>query len=326
MNRCTRIVLVAVSALLFAAAPCTALAQVRFPGKPVQFIVPNPPGGSNDIFARALGRRLAEAWGQPVVVENKQGASSTVGAAYVAKAAPDGHTILIVSSSFATNAAVQKNQPFDSVRDFAPVAMIGKGPFVLGVANGVTAKSVAELIALAKAKPGTLNYASSGPGSINQFATELFKSAAGVQLTHVPYKGMNAAVGDLIGGHVEVLIASVPSILSAVRSGKVRALGVTSLAASPAAPGLPAIAHSGVPGYSAEIWWGVLAPGATPHAVVGAINAEINKAIAAREMRDFLLNEGAEPAPMTADAFAAFLRADIQRWQQVARDAGIRAD
>ena len=301
-------------------------AQGAFPSKPVQVVVPNPPGGSNDIFARALSKRLAEAWGKPVVVENKPGASASVGAAYVAKAAADGHTLLVVSSSFATNAAVQKHQPFDSVKDFAPVAMLGKGPFILGVANALPAKSVAELLALAKAKPGALNYASSGPGSINQFATELFKSAAGVQMTHVPYKGMNAAGGDLVGGHVDVLIASVPSILSAVRSGKVRALGVTSATPSAAAPGLPAIAQSGVPGYAAEIWWGVLAPAGVPAPVVAAINAEVNRAFGAKELADFLLNEGAEPSPMGADAFAAFLRADIERWRKLAASAGIRAD
>lgn len=301
-------------------------AQGAFPSKPVQVVVPNPPGGSNDIFARALSKRLADAWGKPVVVENKPGASASVGAAYVAKAAADGHTLLVVSSSFATNAAVQKNQPFDPAKDFAPVAMLGKGPFILGVGNALPAKTVAELVALAKAKPGALNYASSGPGSINQFATELFKSAAGVQMTHVPYKGMNAAVGDLVGGHVDVLIASVPSILSAVRSGKVRALGVTSATPSAAAPGLPAIAQSGVPGYAAEIWWGVLAPAGVPAPVVAAINSEVNRALGTKELADFLLNEGAEPSPMAADAFAAFLRADIERWRKLAASAGIRAD
>lgn len=308
--------------------PCAAWvqAQQKFPAKPVQFVVPNTPGGSNDIFARAIGKRLAEAWGQAVVIENKPGNSATLGSAYVAKAAPDGHSILMASSSFATNAASQANLPFDPVKSFTPVALIGKGPFILAVSNGVQARTVADLVAMAKAKPGTLNYASSGPGSINQFVTELFKSAAGIQITHVPYKGMGPATSDLIGGHVEILIASVPSLMTTIRSGKVRGLGVTSSEPSAAAPGLPAIAQSGVPGYNAEIWWGVLAPAGTPQQAVSAINAEINRALATSELKEFLQREGAEPTPTTPEGFGTLLRADIQRWQKVAKDAGIKAE
>lgn len=309
-----------------AVACSTALAQAAFPSRQIQFIVPYPPGGSNDIFARAIGKRLAETFGKPVIVDNRSGAGGSVGAGLAAKAAPDGHTLVIVSSSFTTNAAIQTGLPFDPVRSFTPVALVGKGPMILAVAAAVPAKTPEEFFALARSKPGKLNYASSGPGSINQFATELLKDAAGIELAHVPYKGMGPAVNDLIGGHVDVLIASVPSMMQQVRSGKVKGLGVTTLKPSPAAPGLPALADSGARGYNVELWWGVLAPAGVPKDVVTRLNAEINNALATAEMKEFLVREGAEPAPMTPDQFGALIRADIQRWQRVAKDAGIQPE
>ena len=230
-----------------------ALAQPTFPSKPIQFIVPYPPGGSNDIFARAIGKRLAQTFGKPVIVDNRSGAGGSVGAGLAARAAPDGHTLVIVSSSFTTNAAVQTGLAFDPVKSFTPVALVGKGPMVLAVAPTVTAKTPAEFFALARSKPGKLNYASSGPGSINQFATELLIDAAGIKLTHVPYKGMGPAVNDLIAGHVEVLIASVPSLMSQVKAGKAQGIGVTTLKASPVAPGLPPLAEAGAKGYNVEL-------------------------------------------------------------------------
>ena len=306
---------------------CTAaIAQTAFPSKPIQFIVPYPPGGSNDIFARAIGKRLAETLGKPVIVDNRSGAGGSVGAGLAAKAASDGHTVVIVSSSFTTNAAIQTGLPFDPVKSFTPVALVGKGPMILAVAAAVPAKSPEELFALARSKPGKLNYASSGPGSINQFATELLKDAAGIDLAHVPYKGMGPAVNDLIGGHVDVLIASVPSMMQQVRSGKVKGLGVTTLKPSAAAPGLPALADSGARGYDVELWWGVLAPAGVPKDVVAKLNAEINQTLATAEMKEFLVREGAEPAPMTPDQFGALIRADIQRWQRVAKAAGIQPE
>ena len=302
-----------------------ALGQGGYPSKPLQFVVPYPPGGSNDIFARALGKRLAEVVGQPVVIDNRPGAGGSVGAAYAAKAAPDGHTILIVSSSFTTNAAVQANLPFDPASGFTPVAMVGKGPLLLAVALQVPAKTPQELFALARAR-GKLNYASSGPGSINQFAAELLKVAAGIDLTHVPYKGMGPATNDLIGGHVDVLVASVPSLMQQVQAGKVRGIGVTTLKPSAIAPGLPALAESGAKGYEVELWWGVLAPRGLPEPVLARLNGEINKLLATAEMKEFLLREGAEPAPMTPAAFGALLRGDIARWKKVAAEAGIKAE
>ena len=302
-----------------------ALAQT-YPTRPIQFIVPYPPGGSNDIFARALGKRLADSLGQAVVIDNRPGAGGSVGAGLAAKAAPDGYTIVIVSSSFTTNAAVQSNQPFDPVTGFTPVALVGKGPLILAVSLQVPAKTPQEFFALAKARGGKLNYASSGPGSINQFATELLKTAAGIDIAHVPYKGMGPATNDLIGGHVDVLVASVPSLMQQVSSGKVKGIGVTSLKPSPIAPGLPALAENGAAGYSAELWWGVLAPRGLSAPVLDRLNREINKVLAAAEMKEFLLREGAEPAPLSSAAFGALIRNDIERWKKVAKEAGIQAE
>lgn len=302
------------------------LAAGAYPERAIQFVVPYPPGGSNDLFARALGKRLAEALGQPVVVENRPGAGGSVGAAFVAKAPADGHTILIVSSSFTTNAAVQAGQPFDAANAFAPVAMIGKGPLLLAVAPQVPAATPKEFFALAKARPGKLNYASSGPGSINQFAAELLKVAAGIDLAHVPYKGMGPATNDLIGGHVDALIASVPSLFQHVQAGKVKGIGVTTLKASPLAPGLPPLAETGAPGYEVELWWGVLAPRGIPAEVLARLNGEINRLLGASEVKEFLQREGAEPAPMAPPTFAALLRRDFDRWKNVASHAGIRPE
>ena len=313
-------------ALILALAGGPALGQGAYPSKALQFVVPYPPGGSNDIFGRALAKRLADAFGQPVVIDNKPGAGGSVGAGFVAKAAPDGYTIAIVSSSFTTNAAVQANPPFDPVTGFTPVAMLGKGPLILAVSQQVPAKTPQEFFALAKARAGKLNYASSGPGSINQFATELLKSAAGIDMTHVPYKGMGPATNDLIGGHVDVLVASVTSLIQHVHSGKVKGIGVTSLKPSALVPGLPALAESGAPGYEAELWWGILAPRGLPGTVLDRLNAEINKAVASADMKEFLLREGAEPAAMTAAAFASVVGKDIERWKKVAKDAGIHAE
>jgi tripartite-type tricarboxylate transporter receptor subunit TctC len=304
----------------------SAQAQAPFPSRPIQFVVTSPPGGSNDIFARAIAKRLSDSFGKPVLVENRAGATGSIGAAFVAKAPADGHTLLMVSSSFTTSAAIQPNAPFDAVKSFAAVAMIGKGPLILAVSPALPAKTPEEFFALAKAKPGALNFASSGSGSINHFATELLIDAAGIKMTHVPYKGMGPAVTDLIAGHVDVLIASAPSMLQQVKSGKVRGVGVTTLKPSPMAPGLPALAAAGAKGYDVELWWGVLTTAGAPKDAVAMLNAEINKALATDEMRGFLLNEGAEPAPMSTEAFSGVIRADIERWKKVARQADIRAE
>ena len=300
-------------------------AQEKYPSKSITIIVPYPPGGSNDSFARAIGKRLGEALQQSVIIDNRPGAGGSIGTAIVAKAPNDGYTLAVVSSSFATNAAIQPKLPFDAIKSFSPVALIANGPFVIAVKNDLPVKSVADLIALAKAQPGKLNYASSGPGSINQFATELFKSAAAIDITHVPYKGMSPATMDLMGGHVDVLVASGPSLLPSVRSGKVRGIGITSLGESAVATELPPVAKT-VPGYSFELWWGLLAPAGTPPAVVNRLNAVVNNILGTPEMKQFFLREGAEPAIASPSQFAAQIAGDIARYQQIAKQATITAE
>lgn len=303
-----------------------AAAQPKWPARPVTIVVPYPPGGSNDTFARELGRRLGDAWKIPVIVENRAGAGGSIGAAVVSKAAPDGYTLCLLSSSFTTNAAIQKSLPFDPVNDFAPVGMVARGPMLLTVANHLPVHTTLELFDLARKQPGKLNYGSSGQGSTNHFATELLMDAARIKMTHVPYKGMSPAVTDVIGGHVDVLIASAPSIYQHVKAGKVRGLGVTSLGPSAVVPDLRPVAASGLPGYQFELWWGILAPPKTPAELVERINGDLNRILSTPEMREVFLREGAEPATLTPAQFARTIRTEIEGWKQVAGKAGIKPE
>jgi tripartite-type tricarboxylate transporter receptor subunit TctC len=310
--------------LVLATAP--AYAQPKFPAKPVTIVVPYPPGGSNDTFAREVGKKLGDVWKVPVIIDNRPGAGGSIGMAVVAKAAPDGYTLCLLSSSFTTNAAIQTNLPFDSVTSFTPVGMVAKGPMLLTVSLKAPFKTTLELFDYARRNPGKLNYGSSGQGSTNHFATELLMDAAQIKMTHVPYKGMAPAVTDIIGGHVDVLIASAPSIYQHVKAGKVRGIGVTSKGPSAVVPDLPPIASMGVPNYSFELWWGVLAPAKTPPEIVDAINAEMNRILATPEMREVFLREGAEPAPMPAAQFARTIRDEIAGWKKVAKAANIKPE
>ncbi|HEX4763586.1 MAG TPA: tripartite tricarboxylate transporter substrate binding protein [Usitatibacter sp.] len=303
-----------------------AVAQLKYPSKPVTIVVPYPPGGSNDTFARELGKKLSDAWKIPVIVDNRPGAGGSIGAAAVSKAAPDGYTLCLLSSSFTTNAAIQPNLPFDPVNGFAPVGMVAKGPMILAVAQQVPAKTTLELFDYARRNPGKLNFASSGQGSTNHFATELLMEAAHIQMTHVPYKGMSPAVTDIIGGHVDVLIASAPSIYQHVKAGKIRGIGVTSQGPSTVVPDLAPIASMGVPNYSFELWWGVLAPHGTPAEIVEKVNADMNRILATPEMKEVFLREGAEPAVMTPAQFAKTIREEIEGWKRVAKRANIKPE
>jgi tripartite-type tricarboxylate transporter receptor subunit TctC len=315
---------VALLVAMLAAAP--AAAAPGFPAKPVTIVVPYPPGGSNDTFARELGRKLSDTWKVPVIVENHPGAGGSIGAALVSRAAPDGYTLCLLSSSFTTNAAIQPNLPFDPVKGFAPVGMVAKGPMILSVANHVPAKTTLELFALARRNPGKLTFATSGQGSTNHFATQLLMDAANITMTHVPYKGMGPAVTDVLGGHVDVLIASAPSIYQHVKAGRLRGIGVTSLGPSSVVPDLPPVASMGVPRYGFELWWGVLAPPATPPEIVAQVNADMNRILATPQMRAIFLREGAEPAIMTPAQFAATIREEIAGWKRVAKAANIRPE
>lgn len=316
--------MVALLAGLVLASPV--VAQPKFPNKPVTIIVPYPPGGSNDTFARELGKRLSDTWKIPVIVENKPGAGGSIGATYVTRAAPDGYTLCLLSSSFTTNAAIQPNLPFDPVNGFTPVGMVSKGPMLLTVSTRLPIKTTLELFDYARKNPGKLNYASSGQGSTNHFATELLMDAANIKMTHVPYKGMGPAVTDTIAGHVDVLVASAPSIYQHVKAGKVRGIGVTSKGPSGVVPDLPPIASMGVPSYSFELWWGVLAPPKTPPEIIEKINADMNKILATPEMREVFLREGAEPATMTPAQFARTIKDEIEGWKKVAKAADIKPE
>ena len=314
------------ASMLMALPISTALAQDAYPSKPITLVVPYPPGGSNDVFARSIAKELAEVLKQTVVIDNRPGASGTTGTAAVARAAPDGYTLVAVSSSMTTNAAIQPKMPFDPVKGLAPVAMFADGPFIVAVNNGFPAKNPTELMAAIRAKPGAYNYASSGTGSVNQFGTELLKAQAGnLFITHIPYRGMGPAVTDLIGGQTQVLMASGPSLLPMVRAGRVKAVGITSLKSSDIAPDLQPMA-SAVPGYTFSLWWGMLAPAGTPTAVVDKLNAAVNQVLAKPDMKSLFLREGAEARPMSPAQFGAVVAQDVERWKKLAKQQNILAD
>ena len=307
--------------------PAAALAQgAPYPNKPITLVVGSAPGGSNDIFARAIGKRLQDSLGQPVVVDNKPAGGGVIANAFIAKAPADGYALVVLSSTFTTGAAIRTNLSYDAVKSFKPVAMLARGPLLVTVPANSPFKTIGELVSYAKSHPGELNYGSSGAGSINHFATELLSDAADIKLTHVPYKGMGPATNDLLGGQIQILVASAPSILSQVRGGRVRALAVTTAARSPVAPELPSLELAGYKGSASELWWGVLAPAGTPQSVVDRLNAEINKIILSPDMKDFFLKEGAEPAAMKSAEFEAFIASEIDRWKKVAKAADIKPE
>ena len=300
-----------------------AAAQAAYPSKNIQMIVPYTAGGSIDLFSRAVAQRLGEAWGRNVVVDNRPGASGMIGTEIVTKAEPDGHMLLGHTSSYPATAAVRAKLPFDPARAIVPVAMLARAPMLLAVHPSVPAKSIRELVDLAKKNPGKLNYGSSGAGGNNHFSGSLFAAAAGVKMMHVPYKGISMATTALASGEVEIVIASSAALMPQVKAGRLRALGATSLQPSPLLPGLPAIAQSGVPGYSYELWWGMFAPARLPVDRLATINAAVNKILASDGMKKFLANEGAEPWPLTPAQLDGLLVREIDSYKKAAQVAGI---
>ncbi len=300
-----------------------AVAQSAFPTRNVQVIVPYTAGGSIDIISRAVAQRLTEAWGKNVVVDNRPGASGMIGTEIATRAEPDGHTLLGHTSSYPATASVRAKLPFDPARAIVPVAMFAKAPMMLAIHPSVPAKSVKELVALAKKNPGKLNYSSSGVGGNNHFSGALFASAAGITLTHVPYQGIAQAVIAVASGEVEIVIASAAAINPQLKIGKVRVLAVSSPEPSPLLPGLPSIAQSGVPGYSYQLWWGLFAPAGISGERINFINAAVNKILAGTDMKKFLDNEGAEPWPQTPAQLSDLLPREIERYRKAAKAAGI---
>ena len=303
-------------------APFAVSAGESYPSKNVTIIMPYSAGGSSDLLARSVAKGLTEMWGRNVLVENRPGASGMIGAELVTKAPPDGHMLLSTTSSYAGTVAVRAKLPFDPVNALVPIAMIARAPIVLAVHPSMPAKTVKEFIALAKKRP--LNYSSSGTGGNNHIAMELFSQAAGIRMTHVPYKGIAPGVVALISGEVDAIIASSPAVMTQVKAGKARAIAVTSLKPTPLVPGLPAIADSGVPGFTYENWWGLFAPAGAPANVVSTINTSVNKVLVSPEMKQLLDREGAAAAPMTVAQLADLLPKEIARYRKAAKDAGLK--
>ena len=297
-----------------------------WPSRAITLIIPFAAGGSNDVVGRAIGKKLTEAWGQPVVIDNRAGAGGLIGTAAVATAPPDGYTLLLVSPTFTIGPAIRKHLPFDTVRDFTPIAFIARSPLLVTASNKVPAQSATELFALARSHPGQITYASAGQGSINQISTELIARSAGVKFTHVPYKGGAPALNDLAGGHVDIFVSSLPQVLPLARSGQVKALAVTSNKRTALLPDVPTLGESGVPGAELGSWWGIAGPAGMPADIVAALNAEIGRMLTSPELTTFLTNEGAEAEAMTPQQFADMLRLETERWIKVAREANISID
>jgi len=297
-----------------------------YPSRPITLVVPFAVGGSNDIVGRAIGKKLSEAWGHPVVVDNRGGAGGVIGTSAVAAAAPDGYTLLLVSPTFTINPAVKKILPFDPIRDFTPVAFIARSPLLLTASNKLPVKSVRELLDLAKSRPGQITYASSGPGSINQISAELIALSAGVKFLHVPYKGGAPGLNDLVGGHVDLYVSSLPQVLPLARSGQARALAVTSARRTALLPEVPTLEEAGISGVDMWSWWGIVGPAGMPANVVNALNAEIGKMLSSPELSMFLANEGAEAATMTPQQFGDMMRLETERWIKVAHEANISVE
>lgn len=319
------------SSILFGTLACAAVGQasaaqpVELP-KTITIIVPFNPGASNDTFARVLAQKLGPKLGVTVVVDNKPGAGGVIGSGYVARSAQDGSVLLLTSSTFTTAAAVQTKLPYDPIKSFAPVAMLASAPMILTVSAQTPYKTAAELLADARANKGKIYYGSAGVGSINHMSAEMLDSMAKTDMTHVPYKGTATAITDMISGQIQGMVASPSSAAASLKSGKLRALAVTSAKPSKLVPGVPTLAET-VPGYEVNIWWGLFAPAGVPKPVVDKLNAEIRTIIDTPELRERFAQEGAEPSTtVTADQFAAYVRQELDKWNKVARERNITAD
>jgi tripartite-type tricarboxylate transporter receptor subunit TctC len=297
-----------------------------YPIKPIRIVVPFAAGGPADVYARVLGRNMQEPLGQPFVVENRPGGGSVVGTDIVAKAPADGYTLLLMSNTHTVNESLLPNKPFQLMRDFVPIAPINSSDLVLVVHPSVGVDSVKRLLAMAKARPGVLNYASSGPGTPYHLAGELFKSMAKVDIVHVPYKGSSGARTDVLGGQVEMMFDAITTMAPNVQAGRVRALATTGRTRSSVLPNVPTVSEAGVPGYEAVIWLGIMAPTGTPKAVIDRLNAEVRKVLARADIKDAWKKQGAETMDMSPEKFGEFLRGDIEKWAKVVKGAGIKVD
>jgi tripartite-type tricarboxylate transporter receptor subunit TctC len=315
-----------IAAALLALACALPAAAQTYPSKSITIVVPASPGGAIDLSARLIGQKLSEAWGQAVVIDNRAGATGIIGTDLVAKSAPDGHMLALVASSHAINPSMVKKLPFDTIKSFEPVALTHVVPLVLVVSPTLPVNSVKELIAYGKANPGTLSFASSGNGGAPHFSGELFKSMAGIEMTHIPYKGSTLAHPDLISGRTSLMFDTVAAVNVQVKANRLRPLAVTTLKRSSILPDVPTMKDAGLPGYETSTWGGLLAPAGTPKATVARLNTEVNKILAMPDVRKTLQDNGIEPGGGTPEQFTAFLGTEIVKWAKVAKDAGIQPE
>lgn len=308
---------------LLAAQPATAQ---TFPAKPIRFVVGFPPGGGNDLLARTVGQKLAELVAQPVVIDNKAGAGGNVAAEQVSHVASDGYTILMMSSSHPIQKLLKPELTYDPIADFTPLARLAVYSYILVINPSVEARNVKELVALAKAKPGQLNFVSSGNGSGSHLAGELFKIATATDLTHISYKGGAQAITDLVGGRVQMMFSPIPAVMAQVKSGRMVVVAATGAQRTPLLPDVPTVAESGFAGFQVSSWYGVLGPARMPAAIADTLNRQINAALQAQDVKARLATEGAEPAPQTREQFEQLIRADHDKWGKVIRQTGIRGD
>lgn len=298
-------------------------AEVPYPTKPLRFVVPYSAGGGGDIMARMIGAKLTEAWGQPVIVDNRPGGGTIIGTDLVAKAPPDGYTILLATNTHAVNASLHRKLPYDSLRDFAPVTLLATAPNILLASPSLQTRSLGQFVALAKSRPGKLNYGSSGKGGTGHLAMEMLKSLAKIDLVHIPYKGGGPAMNAILGGEVSVLFNNIIAAVPQVKAGRLWALGVTSRQRSLAVPDVPTIAEGGVQGFEATAWFSVLAPAGTPRPVITKVNSELARILKLPEVGERLSSQGAEPVGNSPEEFAAVMRSEISRWKKVIEAAGI---
>ena len=328
MNMRIRRALLAALAVAAASIPAAALAQASsYPNKPIRIIVPFAVGGIADTFARVIGVQLTEAWGQPVVVENRTGAGGNIGAELVAKAAPDGYTLVMGNiGSHAVNVSLFKSIPFDPIKDFVPIAHVLDADGLLVVNPSVKANSVREIIEMARAQPGKLSYASGGLGTTSHLAGELFKSTAKVDIVHIPYKGNSPAIADLLSGQTNLSFATMPTVLPHVKAGKLRALASIGPERTAALPDVPTVSESGLPGFTVSNWIGLFAPAGTPSEIIAKLNAEVQKIMRSPDVGKRLESEGARFIPMTQAQFAAFQKEELAKWAKIIKDANIKAE
>ena len=326
MQLSVSILMVASIALVCASQPALAAAAAEYPVKPVRVIVPFAPGGTNDVAARIVAEKFSERFAQSFVVDNRAGATGVVGAEIVARAAPDGYTLLVASAGIAVNPSIMKSLPYDTQRDFTPLGMVGGGPYLMVVHPAIGAKTVKEFVAWTKARPAQISYASVGVGSPSQLAAELLRMVSDIDMQHVPYKGGSAALPDLIAGRVAMFFGSISTLNPQMQAGRLRAIAVTTLTRSPALPEVPTFVESGFPGFEVNGWYGLLGPAKMPAVLVARLNAELQKVLAAGETQTRFAANGMEPAGGTAAAFDERIRNEMTKWAQVVHAAGIKPE